>query len=187
MGFYGDQTQMDCIASLRLLLIYGFDYWLWWEKSLLTYKTINIDQIFRRDGRDALTNVPLCSLTKRKTEYEILHKCLIKGIKKERHSLLTWEASPVAIVNAPRRARAALFVCVELGNGGEQRPKAGLVFANASAPSLKRRDCPQATRGVIDDWQPLQGYKSDAAKRGGLEQGLGLWSWLAPRASVSER
>lgn len=101
--------------------------------------------------------------------------------------LLTWEASPVAIVNAPRRARAALFVCVELGNGGEQRPKAELVFANASAPSLKRRDRPQATRGVIDDWQPLQGYKSDAAKRGFSEQGLGLWSWLAPRASVSER
>lgn len=38
-----------------MLLIDGFDYWLSWENSLLTYKTINNDQIFQRDGRDALT------------------------------------------------------------------------------------------------------------------------------------
>lgn len=53
------------------------------KNSLLTYKTINTDQIFQRD---AVTNVHLaavynCSLTKLTTEYEILHKCLIKRIK----------------------------------------------------------------------------------------------------------
>lgn len=107
-----------------MLLIDGFDYWLSWENSLLTYKTINNDQIFQRDGRDALTmftSHPFLMLFDK--EYEILHKCLIKRVKE---TFLTFSDSPVAIVNAPRhsaRTSSPVCLCWELGNGGEQRPK----------------------------------------------------------------